>query len=64
MFSVTSQGGPHRGLTQNLNGSKISGSLVDQGCLRPTKGMRSTLFRSQSDHRYPLVDQPCVLSST
>ena len=49
---------------QDLNRSKIAGRLVDQSCLCPTKGMGSILFRSQSNRRYPLVDQPRVLSGT
>ena len=49
---------------QYLNGSKIAGRLVDQGGLCPTKRVGSILFRSQSDCRYPLIDQTCVLSGT
>ena len=49
---------------QNLNSSKIAGSLVDQGSLGAAERMCSLFLGTQANRRNPFIDQSRVLSGT
>ena len=47
---------------QYLNSAKVACRLVDQGGFGAPKRMCSVVLRAQSNGRYPLIDQPRILS--
>lgn len=46
---------------QELHGSEVLGSPVDQGSFGPAQGMCAVVLRIQSDRGYPFLDDASVL---